>query len=410
MNQTSIDHRKSSVRLKLVNSSGEPLTRSKVDVKQIEHEFLFGCGSPDGVRFLRESDETKRAMYKDQMDKWLNLFNFSTLHFYWGFYEYKEGHTNVEFMTEAAKFYQSQNVKMKGHPLCWHTCCANWLLEYSNEEILAKQRSRIQREVTGYRGLVDMWDVINEVVIMPDYDRYDNAITRICKDLGRVKLVKTLFDEAKQANPDACLLINDFNLSTNYEILIDGCLNAGVPISAIGIQTHQHQGYMGAERLYDILHRFEKFGLPLHFTENTLISGDLMPRDIVDLNDFQPKDWPSTEEGEARQSKDMEEMYRILFEHPLVEAVTAWDFVDGAWLGAPSGLLRKDNSCKPAYDMLHHLIKEEWMTNGECMTDEEGYVLMEGIRGEYELRVGNQVAQYTLNRTSQEQELVLHVN
>ncbi|WP_443110867.1 endo-1,4-beta-xylanase [Butyrivibrio sp. AE3009] len=53
--------------------------------------------------------------------------------------------------------------------------------------------------------------------------------------------------------------------------MIDGCLNAGVPISAIGIQSHQHQGYWGKEKLEEVLERFAHFGLPIHFTENTLI-------------------------------------------------------------------------------------------------------------------------------------------
>ena len=35
--------------------------------------------------------------------------------------------------------------------------------------------------------------------------------------------------------------------------LIAACLDAGVPIGAIGLQTHQHQGYMGTEKLEEIL-------------------------------------------------------------------------------------------------------------------------------------------------------------
>ena len=83
------------------------------------------------------------------------------------------------------------------------------------------------------------------------------------------------------------LLINDFNLSDKYARLISDCLDAGVEIGAIGLQTHQHQGFMGLEKLEEILKRFEVFGLPLHFTENTLVSGHIMPADIVDLNDYQ---------------------------------------------------------------------------------------------------------------------------
>ena len=95
---------------------------------------------------------------------------------------------------------------------------------------------------------------------------------------------------AKAANPNAVLLINDFNLSDRYAQLIRDLLDAGVPISAIGLQTHQHQGYM--------------------------------PPEIVDLNDYQIPEWLTTPEGEERQAHEMEEMYRFLFAHPLVEAIT----------------------------------------------------------------------------------------
>ena len=331
------------------------------------------------------------------MTKWLDLFNYGTLHFYWGMFEREEGKLFTLNMLRAANYLKERNIKMKGHPLCWHTVCPQWLLQYDNDTILKKQLQRIRREVSDFRGLVDVWDAINEVVIMPDF-REDNGVSRICKEYGRVKTVKMMFDEAKATNPDAYLLINDFNLSTKYEDLIDDCLNAGVPIDAIGIQTHQHQGYLGKERIQEILDRFGKFGLPLHFTENTIISGDLMPKEIVDLNDYQPKSWPSTQEGEERQARELEEMYRILFEHPQVEAITAWDFADGAWLGAPSGIVHKDFSEKPVYHMLKKLIKEEWTTNVTLKTDENGWITLDGYRGEYELNVSNHIGKYQLKK------------
>lgn len=132
-----------------------------------------------------------------------------------------------------------------------------------------------------------------------------------------------------------------------------------------------------------MLERFEKFGLPIHFTENTLVSGDLLPAHIVDLNDFQTDVWASTPEGEERQMQQWEEMYRILFEHPLVEAVTGWDFADGMWLNAPSGVIHKDNTVKPVYRRLKELIKGEWWTDEEVCTDEDGRVRLEGFKGEY---------------------------
>ena len=90
----------------------------------------------------------------------------------------------------AAKWLRDHGVQVKGHPLCWHTACAPWLLKYSNEEILRRQLERIHRDVSAYKGVINLWDVINEVVIMPVFDRYDNAITRICIEKGRIGLVR----------------------------------------------------------------------------------------------------------------------------------------------------------------------------------------------------------------------------
>ena len=76
-------------------------------------------------------------------------------------------------------------------------------------------------------------------------------------------------------------------------------------------------------------------------------------------------------------------MYRILFAHPLVEAITTWDYRDGAWLNAPSGFIRKDNSLKPSYNMLKKLVREEWWTDTEAVTDAQGCVKTEVFKGEY---------------------------
>ena len=390
-----LSHRQAEAKLRVLNPDGTIAKNKPVKIDQVSHQFLFGCGAFDAVALQRAPDE-KKAFLLERLNKWLGLFNYGTLPFYWGRYEPEEGKTAFRETMAAAQWLKEKGVTLKGHPLCWHTACAPWLMQYSNEEILRRQLERIHRDVTAFRGLIDMWDVINEVVIMPVFDKYDNAITRICKELGRIRLVKEVFSAARESNPGATLLINDFNTSVSYEILLEGLLEAGVPISAIGIQSHQHQGYWGLEKLNDVLERFSRFHLPIHFTENTLISGEIMPAHIVDLNDWQVDEWPTTPEGEERQAKEISEMYETLFTHPLVEAITTWDFNDGCWLKAPSGLVREDNSEKPSYRALQSLIHGAWETHLALTTDEEGCLSFQGFKGRYALTLEGKQGEFEL--------------
>lgn len=399
------EYRKARAVVCVRDAQGRPVANAKLRLSQKTHDFLFGCGAFDALPYANGKKDD--PFCADRMEKWLRLFNYGTLPFYWGRYEPEEGWPDFERTMNAARFLTGNGVRLKGHPLCWHTVCADWLMQYDDKTILDKQLARIHREVAAFAGVIDVWDVINEAVIMPVFDRYDNAVTRICRRYGRVPLIKEVFAAAKAANPGALLLINDFNLSDQYANLVRDCLDAGVSIGAIGLQTHQHQGYMGAEKLGEVLRRFEGFGLPLHFTENTLVSGHLMPGHIVDLNDYQVPEWPTTPEGEERQAREWTEMLGLLFDHPRVEAVTAWDFTDGCWLGAPSGLLAADNREKPAYRALEGLIHGDWRTEGEVITDGEGRAEVEGFKGLYALTDGTRATEFRLGASARSLEIAL---
>ena len=267
---------------------------------------------------------------------------------------------SYEALEERLGDLNARGVTLKGHPLCWHTVCADWLLSYDDKTIFEKQLERINREVSHFKGKITYWDVINETVILPVFNKYDNAVSRICARYGRMTLIKEVFAAAKAADPEAQLLINDFNTTDKYEKVIEECLQAGVPIDAIGIQSHQHQGYWGAKKIKEVIERFSRFGLPVHFTENTLLSGMLMPPEIEDLNDYQVKSWDTVPFMEIRQQEDLAEMYGILLNSPYVKAATYWDFADGAWLNAPSGLVRVDGTPKPAYDRLKSIVESRY--------------------------------------------------
>lgn len=396
-------HRKAKSVVTLKDAQGRVMPGRKVQLDLQRHEFLFGCGVFWANELADPATPPERKAYLEKLwESWSALFNYGTLSFYQGVYEPREGETKEAATLRGAEFLKAHGVTMKGHPLCWHTVSAKWLLQKTDDEVLANQLGRIRREVGAFKDLVTLWDVINEVVIMPIFDREENAITRLCAKIGRVPLVKAVFDQARAVDPNATLLLNDFNTSEQYRQLIEDCLAAGVPMDVIGIQSHQHQGFWGLEKLHQVLERFSTFGMPLHFTENTFISGDPIPPHITDLNDWRVSEWPTTPEGEERQARNLVDMVTTLFAHPLVEAFTNWDFTDGAWLGAPAGLVRKDGSRKPAWDALNELINGTWSTHETLTTDENGQLTLEGFRGQYSVKVDGQASQLTLKKNQPE--------
>jgi GH35 family endo-1,4-beta-xylanase len=383
-----------------VNTNGQPLAKQPVTVAQTTHQFLFGSNwgsSMALVNGMLSGEAKERAERREELFQ--ALFNFTTLPFYWGRFEPQRGQPHTEITRKTAEYYRQHGFKLKGHPLCWHTVCADWLLPLSNAEIHAAQMARIRRETGDFKGLVEFWDVVNEAVIMPIFDKYDNGVTRLCQELGQIELIRQTFAAARETDPSAVLVLNDFETSESYAELIERCIEAGIKIDAIGIQSHMHQGWWGPEKTQVVLERFARFGLPLQFTEITLVSGELMPPHIVDLNDFQVSEWPTTPEGEERQMNETVAFYEALFAHPLMTAITWWDFTDGGWLHAPAGLIRADATPKPAYDALLQRVKGEWwLPPTEMITDENGQIRFTGCLGDYELTYTNRQASFSLNQ------------
>ncbi|MCL3777114.1 MULTISPECIES: endo-1,4-beta-xylanase [unclassified Actinomyces] len=390
---TALAHRARTQVLTVTGPDGLPLADTEVTVEQTRH--AFGNIAFDFVALANEETDNTGSLFGGAdpalaaglADGFFDLFSFATLPFYWGSFEPVEGRPLTERMRRAAQWVRAHGAEVKGHPLAWHTVAPSWLLGRDPAEVERVLRARITREVTDFRGTVDMFDAINEVVIMPELTAEDNAITPLARRLGRVGMVRLAFETAREANPDVFLLLNDFNMSQRYERLIEDCLEVGIRIDALGLQSHMHQGYWGEDRTLEVLERFSRFDLPLHLTESTLVSGHLMPPEVVDLNDYQVPEWPSTPEGEARQAEEMVRHYTTLLSYPAVEAITCWGYTDnGSWLGAPVGLVRADGSPKPSFAALRDLVKGQWwVAPTTARTDAGGRLEVSALPGEYRL-------------------------
>lgn len=389
------EHRRAAAVLSLVGPDGGPVADREVTIQQRRHAFEFGCAGFE----VASADA-------DYQNLWLGLFDTATLPVYWGRFEPVRGQPRTEQLRVSAQWYADHDVRLKGHPLVWHTVKAPWLDALPLDEAEDLLRARIRREVSDFVGLIDVWDVINEVVIMPRFtnepDGIRNAITRICEERGRVQMVRLAVDEARSVGTSPRLVLNDFDLGPEYERLVAEVLDAGIEIDAIGLQSHMHQGFRGTEQLVEICDRFSRFGLPLHWTETTLLSGDPMPAEIDDLNDYVVESWPSTPEGEERQREEVLAHYTTLVGHPAVQSITYWGMGDaGTWLNAPAGLVRANGTPKPSYTALRDLVRGQWWHSPTTVrTDAAGRVPVAGFAGTYEIAAPDGVATVELERSA----------
>src|SRR5215212_2106417 len=168
MNSEIKKNRMTDATIAVLTTDDTPLINQEVVVAQTKHEFLFGTAAFDLVPFTNgEYEGQKNDEAQNRAEKLLALFNAATLPFYWARFEPEPGKPMTAQVQNAAQWCLDHHLVTKGHPLCWHTLTADWLLSMNNAEILQTQLGRIQRDVADFRGLIDMWDVINEAVIMP---------------------------------------------------------------------------------------------------------------------------------------------------------------------------------------------------------------------------------------------------
>ena len=387
-------HRKADTALKLLGPDAKQLKPGlAVKITQQRHKFLFGCNL---FKLRRCRTPQDNADYEKHFTE---MLNFATLPFYWWNYERQKGVTNDPQIEDMVRWCKAHNITTKGHPLAWNYVEQKWLPD-DPQEAMKLQFKRIDRCVRKFKGGIDIWDVVNEAT---HYDRKQckkNApkLTEAIRKMGIGAYVRAAFKAARKASPDAILLINDYRTDPDYpnKVIKELVENSKPLYDVIGIQSHMHGGCWGAQRAWEVCDYFAKFGVPLHFTETTVVSG---PKS--------QKGWLTTPDGEITQARHVAEFYTVLFSHPAVEAITWWDFTDqGAWQAAPAGFLRADMTPKPAYHQLKALIKGKWWTQTDASITAGGKASFRGFRGQYKVDVavaGRKLAgTFTLDKTAKE--------
>lgn len=71
MSMDPLSHRKANARLRILNPDGTPSAGRTVSVRQVSHQFLFGCGAFDTVKLMKTQDEAERAFLQERIREML---------------------------------------------------------------------------------------------------------------------------------------------------------------------------------------------------------------------------------------------------------------------------------------------------------------------------------------------------
>lgn len=368
-------HRKTSFVISAHDASDSPLRGAELTVEQLSHHFRFGCNL---FQLGRCANPEQEELYRHQF---ASVFNYCTLPFYWTSYEPERGHLDYTRTEEALAWAIPAGIECKGHPLVWdHPAGSPAWLPNDPAELAALVKDRVRNLVARFRHRIEIWDVVNEATHLPDHAN-NTTMAHWGAAIGSVRYTSEPLTVARQTNPEALLLINDYRTDEAYHKLLDHCRSEGELLcDAVGIQSHMHDGVWPLHKVWSICSTFNRLGRPLHFTETTILSG---PRNGPGEN------WADTNpHDEERQAEQTANFYTALFAQPSVQGLTWWDFSDyHAWQHAPAGWLRADMSPKPVYERLHALIKTQWWTNLSGRTNRHGQFTTRAFYGKYRVTV-----------------------
>jgi GH35 family endo-1,4-beta-xylanase len=371
--------------IEVTDGQGQPAASQVVNVEHVRHLFHFGAGFD--ARIMERPDETE--VDRRHREQFLRLFNYATVHLYWGGYERQAGQPEGARRAEYARWLKAKGLVPRGHPVFWNqdNTLPRWLRERNPAPAEMRQLMDARlREMSGsvLPELRDV-DVFNELV---HWERFtNNPMSRLLLEQGKVAVVAEYLKEARRLNAGVQLVVNDYDTTPAFNTLLGRLLAAGAPIDIIGQQSHMHNGPWSVKQIWECLERHAQLKRPVLFSELSVLSGPR--RQNLDYLGRQ-EGWETDPEHELRQADYLEQFYRLLYSHANCLGVVVWNYTDrGAWLGAPVGLLRKDGSPKPSYERLDRLINQRWRTRGEFTTDAAGRVTVPGAyEGHYRITAG----------------------
>lgn len=270
-----------------------------------------------------------------------------------------------------------------GHTLVWHNQTPNWVFAGTNppparddtpssgpgymgrsyrgprasrDELLQRMHDHIATVVGRYKGKVQVWDVVNEAVA----DGGTNLLRKsLWEQIIGPDFIAKAFEFAHEADPNAILRYNDYGLEGSakrkkFIALIKSLQAQGVPVGAIGSQTHVSVTSPTPQQLDEELTDLETLGLPIHITELDVngarggqrsTSGDVASNEATMQGGL-------VSDADQRLANQYANLFKVFIKHhQSVQVVTLWGVNDAvSWRANGHPLLFDGNDQpKPAF-------------------------------------------------------------
>ncbi len=285
----------------------------------------------------------------------------------------KEGVFDFEQADALVAFAQEHKMQVCGHTLVWakDERTPAWVFldgdkPASRELVLQRMRTHIKAVVGRYRGKVASWDVLNEVLEDGEpYLRPSKWLT-----LAGPEFMAEAFKAAREADPDALLIYNDYDVDKPRKRekllrLLGELRQQNVPLGAVGIQGHWEVDRVPLADIAALLDAMKGLGLKVMVSELDL---GLVPRgpwyadggknraEVAKTNPLASGCPPELLERQARHYADLFKLFKS--KSDAIARVTFWDLHDGrSWLNSFPWkhdeyplLFDREGKPKPAFD------------------------------------------------------------
>ncbi|MCL5129255.1 endo-1,4-beta-xylanase [Algibacter sp. L4_22] len=241
---------------------------------------------------------------------------------------------------------EKNNMHVVGHTLIWHSQLAPWMQDVKDSLTMVKNiEHHINTIVKRYKGKIDTWDVVNEALNEDGSFRTSNFY----KVMGD-NFISLAFKLAAEADPDAKLVYNDYNLwkpekRGGVVRLVKDLQAQGLKIDGVGMQAHWSLEGPSLKDIENSILAYAALGVKVSFTELD-ITALPNPWDLdgaaVEQNYEQyendPKMNPYPEKLSVAAATQMANRYEAIFKLFLkhkdkIDRVTFWGVNDGqSWL------------------------------------------------------------------------------